>query len=100
MIQRSTRVLAHPDGSYTVQFTHEMRVSDGRELSLPKTVKQWVDDPGFAVQPGFVGQHLNGAEADARAYVISEAPSLEELYATFGKMYLRDDDKTPSGQVN
>ncbi len=100
MIQRSTRVLAHPDGSFTVQFTHEMRVSDGKDFSLPKTIKQWADDPGFAVQPGFVGQHTRASDAEARAYAVSEAPTLEELYADIGTMYLRDEDKTPSGQVN
>ena len=99
--QRSTRVLTHPDGSFTVEFLVEVKVVErGQEFALPTTVKRWATDPGFAIQPGFVGQHTDENAAIARAYHLANVEPEDAIYADITKMYLREEDKMAKGLVN
>ena len=94
--QRSTRVLAHPDGSFTVECLLEAQVQDPRSpLSIPRTVKRWAQDPGFAAQPGLVGQHRDIHIANARAQMLSIC-SDEAMYAEIvTERWRREDDPQP-----
>ena len=64
---RKTRVLAHPDHSYTVEFEAEIKTGFAGNLEIPHTIKQWACDPGYAAIPGKVGQHLDKDLAIERA---------------------------------
>ena len=93
---RSTRVLAHPDQTYTVEFLVEVRVQGNGPLAIPKTAKRWAQDPGFAQIPGRVGQHDVQTNADARALVLTTCED-DALFARVVTEHVRLEDREVGG---
>jgi hypothetical protein len=101
-MKRSTRVLEHPDGSFTVEILVTTHVITGMgPLEIPKERKEWVRDPGFAVRLAFglIGQHVDPEQAAQRAAFLTTCEE-EGIYAKVFLTHLRDEDQTPKGQVN